>query len=751
MKSITSFSQSKDITSIFDIQYTTNPGGGTYPSPLEGQTVTTGGIVTAIDYDNNGFFISSSNGGAWNGIYVYDDDQNVLPGDSIIVTAEVYEYNGLTELYGLTSCFVESTNNPLPFASPISTYAAYNEEAYESVLVEVQNASVTQLYNTYGGWLANDGSGNCYINEGFFSMEEMGAPLIEGYTFSKIKGIVSYFYDTFMLNPRSFDDLESSPGGYIISIPPQNVYSTLEFEIPIKLSFWGITQQSDSYQFTLEYDPSVITYSGFSTQNTLSAGGTVNVIQQTAGLIEITYSGNFSFLNTQDLLKLHFIPADAGHAGFDFTSFVMDDANIDYFSEGDVNIYLDGEPIGDTLTVIQKPIQNIPRIVTPGEEFIIHCLADESTTNWSAEIIHDNKSLPINILESFYNNDLQRWELTALAPEPSIYELYGLVVTADNLSADTTKNAVNLIPERKSNYTFVHITDTHLPTHIYYPNPGYLTDTSEMTDFREVIKDINIINPEFVLFTGDLINEGEMEDFENRRVYSKAQRILSELEIPVYLTSGNHDIGGWDDSPPPQGTARRDWWRFFGWQWLPNPPASQPYYTQNYSFDYGPIHFAGLEAYDNYDSFMYNIYGSTSFTSGQMQWLNNDLQAAVSAETKVVFFHYDFDDQIHLSNMGIDMALSGHIHSNQEDPVHPYNISTAAVCDNNRSYRIIRVNNSSLEPVSTIYAGNNGNNLSVNYTPANNGLSDSVIATVTNQQPIDFQDARLKFIMPNLA
>ncbi len=746
--SINSFSQSKEITSIFDIQFTTNPGGGTYPSPLQGQTVTTGGIVTGINYENDGFFISSSNGGAWNGIYIYDNDQSVSIGDSIIVTAEVYEYNGLTELYGLTSCSIESTNNPLPDPTPISTHTAYTQEAYESVLVEIHNASVAQSYNTYGGWLANDGSGDCYINKGFLDMEEMGAPLVEGYTFSKIKGVISYFYDMYMLNPRSFDDLVSPPGGAIISIPSQNTYSNTEFEIPIKLTSWGAAQQADSYQFTLEYHPGIITYTGFSTQNTLSAGGTVNLIQQTAGLVEITYSGNFSYVNIQDLIKLHFTPTDSGPAGLNFTSFVVDGENIDFFSLGGVNVYIGGEPIGDTLTVIQRPIQNIPGIVTPGEEFTIHCLADESTTNWSAKIIHKNKSLPVNIFESLYNSDLQRWELTALAPEPSIFELYDLVVMADNLTGDTTRNAVNLIPERKSNYTFVHITDTHLPTHIFYPDPGYLTDTSEMTDFREVIKDINLINPEFVLLTGDLINEGEMEDFENRRVYTKAQRILSELEVPVYLTPGNHDIGGWDDAPPPQGSARRNWWRFFGWQWLPNPPVAQPYYTQNYSFDYGPIHFAGLEAYDNYDSFMYNIYGSTSFTSGQMQWLNNDLQNAVNAETNVVFYHYDFDDQIQLSNMGIDMALWGHIHSNQEDQSHPYNIATAAICDNNRSYRLIRVNNSILEPVSTIYAGSNGNNLSVSFSPSNNGMYDSVIATVTNQQPVNLQDAKLKFIMP---
>ena len=84
--------------SIYDIQYTTDPGNGTYPSPYEGQIVTTGGIVNAVDFNDGRFFITSSNGGEWNGVYVYDNDQNVAVGDSVIIEAEVYEYWGFTEL-----------------------------------------------------------------------------------------------------------------------------------------------------------------------------------------------------------------------------------------------------------------------------------------------------------------------------------------------------------------------------------------------------------------------------------------------------------------------------------------------------------------------------------------------------------------------------------------------------------------------------------------------------------------------------
>jgi len=430
-------------------------------------------------------------------------------------------------------------------------------------------------------------------------------------------------------------------------------------------------------------------------------------------------------------------------------TFLKSSTSVDYFSIEEIILQLESIPIGDTLTVIQRPIQNIPQITIPNEEFTIECLAEDSITDWSAALKHYSKIVPLIISNTFYDTDLERWKLTVSAPIPDIYELYDLVVSADGIIADTTKNAVHLIPEIKTDYSFIHITDTHLPTHIFYPDPESLTDSTEVEDLRKVIEDINLIKPEFVLLTGDMINEGELEDFENRRVYTKAQKLLEELEVPLYLTSGNHDIGGWSSTPPSQGTARRDWWRFFGWGWLLDPPAADPYYTQNYSFDYGPIHYIGMEAYLNYDNYLYYIYGDESFTDLQIQWLENDLAQASGSESHVIFYHYDFSEQIDLDQMGIEMALYGHIHSNSGNITSPpYNLSTESTCDGNRAYRVINVNNGSLEPNNTIYAGWNGEELDVTFTPENNGSADSVFCYIENSQNLSFTSAQLKFIMP---
>jgi len=251
------------------------------------------------------------------------------------------------------------------------------------------------------------------------------------------------------------------------------------------------------------------------------------------------------------------------------------------------------------------------------------------------------------------------------------------------------------------------------------------------------------------LITGDLIHEGELEDYQARRYYTKAQRILSEFQVPIYLVAGNHDLGGWDDTPPPQGTARRDWWRFFGWPWLNDPPSAEIAYTQDYTFEYGPIKYIGLEAYDNYDGFRYNIYGGESFTSEQMQWLEAELTTSTS-ESNVLFYHFDFSNQLDLSDLGVEMSLWGHTHQVSGSlTTPPYDLSSGTTSNGTRAYRVLRVEDNVLRPEEVVYADwPLGDNLAITYSSSNDGSNDTLTAVIRNQHFLDFDDARVKFFMP---
>ena len=193
-------------TTIYDIQYTTDPGtDGTYPSPLVDQEVTVTGIVTANNYyssgNSNRFFISDPSGGAWHGVYVFNFDATPNIGDEVEVTGTVSEYYGFTELGNVTVSIL-SDGNPVPEAVSVSTGDLASNEAYEGVLTRLSNVTVTQLPDEHGQWYVDDGSGACQIDDAIFSY----TPVI-GQTFGSITGAVDYSYSEYGLNPRSESDL----------------------------------------------------------------------------------------------------------------------------------------------------------------------------------------------------------------------------------------------------------------------------------------------------------------------------------------------------------------------------------------------------------------------------------------------------------------------------------------------------------------------------------------------------------------
>ncbi len=222
--------------SIYQIQYTENQADGTYPSLFEGQIVTTGGIVSATNYHNGRFFISSSQGGAWNGLFVYSNDYNVNIGDSLLITATVYEYNGFTELSNIQSLIIISHNNPIPPPTIVTTSQVATNEAYESVLVEIDSPNVISGYDQYNNWIASNSNIPCNVDDEFFINSNIQnlVPILENYQFEKIVGIVNYSYSEYRLNPRNLSDFYSNNNADIISIDAAT-YSQGEYiNIPIK-------------------------------------------------------------------------------------------------------------------------------------------------------------------------------------------------------------------------------------------------------------------------------------------------------------------------------------------------------------------------------------------------------------------------------------------------------------------------------------------------------------------------------------
>ncbi len=728
---------------IFDIQYTEDPGSGTYPSPYEDQTVTISGIITCNNCYGDKFVLSSPAGGLWNGILVYESSGYQL-GDEVEISGTVAEYWGLTEIQDAYNFNLISTNNPLPQATLISTSELASSEAYEGVLVELTDVFVLSEPDEYGDYIIDDGSGACSVSEFCLSVDNYGFELVEGMQFTSIKGIVTYSYSEYHLLPRFPDDIIINYDHLSFHIPDRSINSQQDFSLPIQLFYAGTDTLFNQFYMEVIYDAGILQYNEVDLSNTLLENYQVEV-ENTANTLIISSSEEVEINAGGDFIKLNFFPLEEGNSPVNFLQLLINGEEFADYDNGSITYQALPGMIADEISLIQRPILSVPEIVIAGEEMEIICSAPEMTQNWQAHLNWQDIDLPLQITEAVFEPASGLWFLTTLTSEPEIYTTYDLIVSADYQEEDRAVNAVYLIPEYKDDYYFVHITDTHLPGHTFWGNDPNGTDYTEIDDLRRVIDNINLIKPEFVLFTGDVVNEGELEDFNDRHQYSLSKNLIGEFEVPVFITSGNHDIGGWDDTSPPDGTARHNWHRFFGWEYLENPAPGESY-TQNYSFNYGNTLYIGMEAYINYDDYLPSIFGDSSFMNWQMNWLD-DLLAVSEAESKVLFYHCDFDDEINLNSLGVDMALWGHIHSNEGSIYnYPYDLATDAVCDGRSAFRVIKVNDNELQPLSTCYA-QSGISTSYNYPNSGNYPDNSAI--INNPFAIDFENCQLVFIMPH--
>ncbi len=180
---------------IYDIQHSENG-----PSPHEGERVITSGVVTAIFY--NSFYIQDGEG-AWNGVCVYDTNEQIQVGDKITLKAIVQEYNDKTELTNISDVEILG-QYPIPQPLTITTADLATTEDYEGVLVRIQNATVTNDSLGYGEWEITDDSGTpCRVDDlGDYDYEPLNNDIIYS-----IEGVVDYSYGNYKLQPRTDADI----------------------------------------------------------------------------------------------------------------------------------------------------------------------------------------------------------------------------------------------------------------------------------------------------------------------------------------------------------------------------------------------------------------------------------------------------------------------------------------------------------------------------------------------------------------
>jgi len=343
------------VKTCYDIQYTTDPSGN---SPYMNQTVTVQGIVTGVRYytgstaSNFGFYISDPEGGPWRGLLVYTNQHSPQLGDMVLLTGNVAEYYNLTELTSVSSYQVLSQGNPIPEPQLINSgdlsFPATGEQ-WESVLVKVQNVTVTTAPNNYGEFKINDGSGNCQVDNQFFDIgHSWGNTVALNQVWAEMRGIVDFSFSEYGLNPRNTNDMIREYTLANAAVWFQSITAGYEQinTIALKTSRLRASYNIESYSTKIRFNPNQVKFEGVDISSTLTLSDAVQVtLSPTEDWVQITYlayaSGDYdgpvtSDVEGADLIKLKFRPVEYGSSSISFDEFYYNDVLIQSANSGSI-------------------------------------------------------------------------------------------------------------------------------------------------------------------------------------------------------------------------------------------------------------------------------------------------------------------------------------------------------------------------------------------------------------------------------
>ncbi len=194
------------------------------------ENIITTGIVTAV-FESENLYTIQDGTGEYSGIWV--SGTNVIIGDYVNITGTVSESSDLTLITVSNLVLFDTEPTVIPEATVIMTGDLSNE-AYEGVLVKVENAICTDPDLAYGEWEVDDNidsSGPCIIDDLGFSY----VPTLQ--SSYDITGVVYFSYGNFKLEPRNEQDIIENITeeiSLIITSPTENEEFT---ETNVEISF----------------------------------------------------------------------------------------------------------------------------------------------------------------------------------------------------------------------------------------------------------------------------------------------------------------------------------------------------------------------------------------------------------------------------------------------------------------------------------------------------------------------------------
>ena len=398
----------------------------------------------------------------------------------------------------------------------------------------------------------------------------------------------------------------------------------------------------------------------------------------------------------------------------------------------------------------------MPCIRTPGETLEVWLRGDgiTNTSDFNVTIVGNGATyaLPIiNITESD-----GRWILTVRSDNDSIEDLYDIELKVD-AQEQYQVNAVSMVKEYDNRFKFIQLTDLHID------------DKNSVANFQKAVREINLIDPEFVIITGDSYDADPTgSKTPDQQQADMFMSICRGLNVPSYVIPGNHEYSyrNADGVDIYRNTI--------------NP-------VLDYSFNYGDHHFIGMNSGHWQRSAVQQVphpdNNVESFSDQQVSWLTDDLVGHENDTMKLIFLHAPLKtesgkqtpmwhvDDVEGLMMQYDVKafIAGHTHDNVvidandnvlegdwQPPNYPIFIQTESSGAENSveecNYRVFMIDNDSFEYYTYDDDGNGIRSarastptgyLDLSIAGNNDGTESSMDFTITNDQYENLEDGRV--------
>jgi len=378
----------------------------------------------------------------------------------------------------------------------------------------------------------------------------------------------------------------------------------------------------------------------------------------------------------------------------------------------------DSHPLAHT---VYRPTETSPLFVQPGGVLQVEVIEPEPEGEYAVALvdaIYPTEEWTLGVVTSV-KNGFGRVTLRVGVPPDLPEGLYDLHVRGA-VQFPVRRRAVSVWQEWPEDYAFVALDSIE----------------SDLQTLGAVAREINIMNPAFVLITGDNINNPKSHDVGVEK-FERLLAVLNEFTVPTAMVPGNHDLSTWGEPGPIH------WYR-------------QVFGPDRFTFSFGADRYIGL------NNGCYQKVHIEQFDPTQIAWYKQFLRQADDDALKIAFRHIVYGNYTWWPQwereLGADLVVYGHYAQDKvERKGSTVYAQTADVAHRIGAMRWFTVHNHQVEAqINTAYwrgirpgraPSLRYNRISVFQRPVG-GRPKTYLVEVHNQHAQDFPDARVRLALP---